>query len=126
MFPGIPAVAERPDFVTYGPLEESPVDPDVVLLRVNPKQMMVLSDALPDMRIEGKPQCHIVALAKNGETGRQRGVHPQPHPHGHAEHRVHVRAPRCPLAGIVAKVEQTATIDAGVASYAATDDLQPF
>ena len=64
MFPVIPAVTERPNFVTYGPLAESPIDPDVVLLRVNPKQLMVLSDALPGLRIEGKPQCHIVAIAK--------------------------------------------------------------
>ena len=25
---------------------------------------MVLSDAIPGLRIEGKPQCHIVAIAK--------------------------------------------------------------
>ena len=37
-------------------------------------QMMVLSDALPGMRIEGKPQCHIVALAKeHGEVAASVG-----------------------------------------------------
>jgi len=36
----------------------------VVLLRVNARQLMVLSDALPGLSIQGKPQCHIVALAK--------------------------------------------------------------
>ena len=36
----------------------------MVLIRVNGRQMMVLSDALPDLRVEGKPQCHIVAVAK--------------------------------------------------------------
>ena len=25
---------------------------------------MTLKDALPDLRIEGKPQCHIIAIAK--------------------------------------------------------------
>ena len=28
------------------------------------RALMVLSDALPGLRIEGKPQCHIVAAAK--------------------------------------------------------------
>ncbi len=56
---------KRPGAVTYGPLGDTPesVDPDVVLIRVNGRQMMVLSDAMPGLRIEGKPQCHIVALA---------------------------------------------------------------
>src|SRR4051794_20051898 len=64
MVPHIPVVTEKPTTVTYGPLAQTPVDPDVVLLRLNPKQLMVLSDALPGLRIEGKPQCHIVAAAK--------------------------------------------------------------
>ena len=62
--PQIPVVHEKPGAVTYGPLAETPVDPDVVFVRVTGRQMMVLSDAIPDLRIEGKPQCHIVALAK--------------------------------------------------------------
>src|SRR3954470_15077395 len=64
MVPSIPVVTERPATVTYGPLADTPVDPDVVLLRLNAKQLMVLSDALPGLRVEGKPQCHIVAVAK--------------------------------------------------------------
>src|SRR6202042_2595290 len=64
MVPDIPVVADKPETVTYGPLAESPIDPDVVLIRVNGKQLMVLSDALPNLRIEGKPQCHIIAVAK--------------------------------------------------------------
>ncbi len=62
--PQIPVVHEKPGAVTYGPLAETPVDPDVVFVRVTGRQMMVLSDAIPNLRIEGKPQCHIVALAK--------------------------------------------------------------
>lgn len=33
--PQIPTVTKKPGAVTYGPLAESPFDPDVVLLRVN-------------------------------------------------------------------------------------------
>src|SRR3954451_21500645 len=62
--PQIPVVTQKPGAVVYGPLAETPVDPDVVLLRVNGKQLMTISDAWPGLRIEGKPQCHIVAIAK--------------------------------------------------------------
>ncbi len=64
MFPAIPTVAERPGAITYGPLSETTFDPDVVFLRLNAKQAMMLHAALPDLRFEGKPQCHIVPIAK--------------------------------------------------------------
>jgi uncharacterized protein (DUF169 family) len=38
-------------------------DPQV-FLRLNAKQAMVLSDAVPDIFFPGKPQCHIIAIAK--------------------------------------------------------------
>lgn len=62
--PQIPVVKERAKFITYGPLAETAADPDVVFLRINAKQAMVLSDAVPGIRFEGKPQCHIVPMAK--------------------------------------------------------------
>ena len=72
--PRSPSV-EKPGAVVHGPLAETPVDPDVVLLRINGKQLMVLSDALPGLRIEGKPQCHIVAIAREqGEVARAPAV----------------------------------------------------
>ena len=45
--PQIPVVHEKPGAVTYGPLADTPVDPDVVFLRVTGRQLMVLSDAIP-------------------------------------------------------------------------------
>ncbi len=62
--PLIPVVKEKPGAITYGPLAGTPIDPDVVMLRVTGRQLMVLSDALPDLSLQGKPQCHIVAMAK--------------------------------------------------------------
>src|ERR1039458_5385041 len=44
MVPDIPVIADPPEAVTYGPLAETPVDPDVVMIRVNAKQLMVLSE----------------------------------------------------------------------------------
>jgi uncharacterized protein (DUF169 family) len=63
-FPSIPVVKTKSKVITYGPLSEATIDPDVVLLRVIGKQVMQIQSALPALRFEGKPQCHIVALAK--------------------------------------------------------------
>ncbi|HVL82493.1 MAG TPA: DUF169 domain-containing protein [Actinomycetota bacterium] len=70
-FADIPTVSRKPGAITYAPLDRTPLDPDVVLVRVNGKQMMVLHDAVPDMYLGGKPQCHIVAIA--AEEGRVAG-----------------------------------------------------
>jgi uncharacterized protein (DUF169 family) len=64
--PGIPVVADQPGAITYGPLADTPFDPDVVLLRLTAKSVMALHAAVPAVRFEGKPQCHIVAMAKDG------------------------------------------------------------
>ena len=63
MFPHIPTVQKKPSAIVYGPLAEAAADPDVVLLRLNAKQAMQLHSALPTIRFEGKPQCHIVPIA---------------------------------------------------------------
>jgi uncharacterized protein (DUF169 family) len=61
---GLPAVSHRHNFISYGPLAETPIDPDVILLRVNAFQAMVLQDAFGEMDVVGKPQCHIIPLAR--------------------------------------------------------------
>jgi uncharacterized protein (DUF169 family) len=63
----VPAVQTRPGAIVYGPLAEAPVAPDVVFLRVTGKQAMILKDALPELRGEGKPQCHIIPIAKESQ-----------------------------------------------------------
>jgi uncharacterized protein (DUF169 family) len=122
MFPAIPAVSERPNYVTYGPLQDTPIDPDVVLLRVNPKQLMVLSDALPGLRIEGKPQCHIVAIAKeSGAPAASVGCILSRTRTGMPSTESTCALPAAALSDIVDKVEQTAAVDAGVSAYAGED-----
>jgi uncharacterized protein (DUF169 family) len=64
----LPMVKKRPEFITYGPLEDTIVDPDVILIFINAMQAMILSDAISDIHIEGKPQCHIIAMAKEQEA----------------------------------------------------------
>ena len=120
----IPAIATRPGAVTYGPLGALPdgVEPDVVLLRVNGRQMMVLSDALPALAIEGKPQCHIVAIAAEQErpaasvgcalSRARTGMRPE---------EMTCALPAATLSTAVDAIERVADVDTAVARYAASD-----
>lgn len=119
---GVPRVTERPTAVVYGPLGRSPVAPDVVLLRVNGRQMMVLHDAVPGMRIEGKPQCHIVAAAKEaGDVVASVGCALSRVRTGMRPEEMTCAVPGARLAEVVAAVERTAEVDGVVATYAARD-----
>ena len=118
---GIPSVAERPASIVYGPLAESPRDPDVVLLRVNGRQMMVLSDAMPGLRIEGKPQCHIVALAKEGTAAASVGCALSRARTGMKPEEMTFAFPGGQLAQVVEAVARTSGVDTVVAKYAAED-----
>lgn len=69
----IPVLKERPGYVIYGPLEEAPVAPDVVLLFVDSRQMLVLSEAAQQVEggnppAMGRPACAVVPQVMN--TGR--------------------------------------------------------
>ena len=122
MIPGIPTVTEKPAAITYGPVGQTEVVPDVILIRLNPKQAMVLYDAIPGMRIEGKPQCHIVAAAKEQNEvvasvgcmlSRVRTAMPSTE--------MTCAIPAGKLADVVEAVARTAATDAIVAGYAAED-----
>jgi uncharacterized protein (DUF169 family) len=119
--PQIPAVRERPGSISYGRLSDAAAEPDVVLLRVNGRQMMVLSDALPGLRIEGKPQCHIVALAKNGEPAASVGCALSRARTGFRPEEMTCALPAGQLGELVDAIEQTAATDSVVAKYAAED-----
>jgi uncharacterized protein (DUF169 family) len=120
--PQIPVVHERPGTVLYGPLAESPVDPDVVLLRVNGRQLMVLSDAIPGLRIEGKPQCHIIAIAKeHGEPAASVGCALSRVRTGMQPAEMTCAIPGARLAEVADAIERNAKADGAVAQYAAED-----
>ncbi len=122
MVPGIPTVSKKAASIVYGPLAESPIDPDVVLLRVNGRQMMVLSDAIPDLRIEGKPQCHIVAIAKeHGIAAASVGCALSRARTGMQGFEMTCAIPAAELAAVTRRVQDTAAIDTAVAKYAAND-----
>ena len=120
--PQIPVVHEKPGAVTYGPLADTPIDPDVVFLRLTARQLMVLSDAIPGLRIEGKPQCHIVALAKEeGVPAASVGCALSRVRTGMAPTEMTCAIPASQLAETVASIQRNATADNAVAQYAAED-----
>lgn len=107
--------------VVYGPLAEQDALPDVVLLRLNPRQLMVVSDGLGSLRIEGKPQCHIVALAATGIPAASVGCALSRQRTGMRPEELTAALPGTGLAESVAAIERAAATDDAVAKYAATD-----
>lgn len=118
----LPKVTTRPGSVVYAPLGTAPVEPDVVLLRVNARQLMVLSDALPGLSIEGKPQCHIVAMAKeHGVPAASVGCALSRQRTAMRPEEMTCALPAGQLDTIVEAIEKTSGIDGAVARYAAED-----
>ena len=120
--PQIPVVTNRYHYVTYGPLAETTVAPDVVFARLNAKQLMILHDALPELRFEGKPQCHIVAIAKEqGQVAVSVGCMLSRVRTGMPNGELTCAIPGGKLAEVVAKLGTTCAADGSVADYAARD-----
>jgi uncharacterized protein (DUF169 family) len=120
--PKIPTVKERARFITYGPLAQTSVDPDVVFLRLNPKQTMMLSDALPDLRFEGKPQCHIIAIAKEqNEVAISVGCMLSRVRTGMSNNEMTCAIPAGRLGEVVERLKTHAAADNAVAAYAGRD-----
>lgn len=61
-FAGVARLSRRPTAISYGPLSVTTTAPDVALLRVNPRQMMEIADAVA-VEFSGKPQCQILPRA---------------------------------------------------------------
>ncbi len=95
-FAGVAALSRRPKGVRYGPLTEAGLLPDVVLLRVTPRQMMEINDSV-DVDWSGKPQCQI--LPRAADRWRDRGIDglcPLPRPHRDGRRRAHGGGARAP------------------------------
>ncbi|HXP12448.1 MAG TPA: DUF169 domain-containing protein, partial [Stellaceae bacterium] len=119
---GITAVTKKPGAVAYGPLGKTTLDPDVVFLRVNGKQLMLLHDSCPDLRFEGKPQCHIIAIAKEkGELAVSSGCMLSRVRTGMPNDQVTFALPGHRLAELVERLKAGQAADMRVAAYAARD-----
>ena len=120
--PEIPTVRERPGSVTYGPLAETTGTPDVVLVRIKAAQLMLLAEAVPGLDIGGKPQCRVVALAKeHGQVAASLGCTLSRARTAQSDNELTCAIPASRLAEVVRSVETIARIDAVAESYAAAD-----
>jgi len=122
VFPHIPVVTTRPDAITYGPFADATSAPDVVLVRTNARGVMTIGDAVPDLVIEGKPQCHIVAIAKEqNRPAASVGCALSRARTGMGADEMTCALPGTRVAEIVEAIEHAAGVDATVARYAAAD-----
>jgi len=118
----LPIVTERPEAVVYGPLAEAEAAPDVVLLRTNGLGLMTLKDAVPDMHIEGKPQCHVIAIAKEqNAVAASVGCALSRARTGMSPDEVTCVIPGVRLEEITTALESTVGLNRAMANYAATD-----
>ena len=118
----IEVVRERPKSVIYGPLRDMPVEPSVILLRINGKQQMLLHDAWPGLRFEGKPQCHIIPIAKErGEIAVSFGCMLSRVRTGMSNNEVTCAIPARCVTELIERLRAACAADRVVAAYAAED-----
>jgi len=118
----ITVVSEKPTSVVYGPLRDMPVEPSVILLRLNGKQQMLLHDAWPGLRFEGKPQCHIIPIAKeSGEIAVSVGCMLSRVRTGMSNSEVTCAIPASLASSLIERLRAAHAADDAVAAYAAED-----
>lgn len=120
--PLIPVVKEKYNHIIYGPLADTPVNPDLVFLRINARQAMILSDAVPGLKFEGKPQCHIIPMAKEHNTvAVSVGCMLSRVRTGMSNNEMTCAIPADRLGEVVGLLKSTAIADNAVAAYASRD-----
>ncbi len=118
----LPAVARPYPYVYYGPLGTTAFEPDVVFLRLNAKQAMVIKDALPELAVEGKPQCHIIAIAKErGVPAISLGCMLSRIRTSMPPSEFTCALPYSSISDLVTRIASTAEVESAVARFAAAD-----
>ncbi len=118
----VAVVREKPTSIVYGPLRDMPVEPSVILLRLNGKQQMLLHDAWPGLRFEGKPQCHIIPIAKeSGEIAVSVGCMLSRVRTGMSNNEVTCAIPASRVSALIERLRAARAADNAVAVYAAED-----
>jgi uncharacterized protein (DUF169 family) len=118
----IAVVRDKPASVVYGPLRDLAIEPAVILLRLNGKQQMLLHDAWPELRFEGKPQCHIIPIAKErGEIAVSVGCMLSRVRTGMSNNEVTCAIPASRVAELIDRLQAARIADNAVATYAAED-----
>ena len=120
-FAEVAAVSKTPAAITYGPLGAATETPDVILLRVTPRQMMEISDAVP-VEFSGKPQCQIIPRAlEQGTIAASMGCALSRERIGMGDDELTVALPGTRLAELVENLRSVCKADEAVVGYAATD-----
>ena len=118
----VAVVREKPTSIVYGPLRDMPVEPSVILLRLNGKQQMLLHDAWPGLCFEGKPQCHIIPIAKEGgEIAVSFGCMLSRVRTGMSNNEVTCAIPTSSVSLLIERLRAARAADNAVAAYAAED-----
>ena len=122
----LPVVQEKSNYITYGPLADTPIDPDVIMLRINAFQGMVIHDGFGEMPIVGKPQCHIIPMAKEQhQIAMSTGCMLSRIRTGMSPDEMTCTIPAQRLGEVVDKLEARRQANAAVAAYA-NKDLRRF
>jgi uncharacterized protein (DUF169 family) len=120
-FAGVAALSRRPKGVRYGPLAEATARPDVVLLRVTPRQMMEINDAV-EVDWSGKPQCQILPRAADrGVIAASMGCALSRARTGMSDDELTVAVPGHRVEELVAALRPVTTADGAVMGYAVAD-----
>jgi uncharacterized protein (DUF169 family) len=120
-FAGVAALSRRPKGVRYGPLAEAGATPDVVLLRVTPRQMMEINDAV-EVDWSGKPQCQILPrAADDGVIAASMGCALSRARTGMSDDELTVAVPGHRVEELVARLRPVTTADGAVVGYAVAD-----
>ena len=117
-----PVVKDSHDYIVYGPLADTPIVPDVILLRINAFQGMVIHDAFSEMDVEGKPQCHIIPMSKEqNKIAMSTGCMLSRIRTGMSPHEMTCTIPAGRLAEVVDKLQARRAANSAVAAYANKD-----
>jgi uncharacterized protein (DUF169 family) len=120
-FSGVATMTRRPQGVRYGPLAEAAAEPDLVLLRLTPRQMMELNDAV-QVDWSGKPQCQILPLAaERGVIAASMGCALSRARTGMSDDELTVAIPGHRVAEVLAALQSVTRADAAVVGYAEAD-----
>jgi uncharacterized protein (DUF169 family) len=120
-FAGVATLDKRPGGVRYGPLAESRSVPDVVLLRVTPRQMMEINDAV-EVEWSGKPQCQILPrAAQDGVIAASMGCALSRARTGMSDEELTVAIPGSRVEELVEALTGVCRADLAVVGYAEAD-----
>lgn len=120
-FAGVARREGRAAAIEYSPLDQAAGEPEVVLMRLQPRQMMQVVDALPGISHSGKPQCQIVALAAAGKAVMSMGCALSRARTGMGEEEMTFALPGNALAELVAGLEKVCAADSAVSEYGASN-----